>query len=64
LKNVFNKNLVRVMLATGLAENFTQVVFHQPFVIQHVRSLITRLSNCETWNSWCIYITSTWNQFV
>jgi len=26
------------MLATGLAENLTQVVFHQPFVIQHVRT--------------------------
>ena len=26
------------VLATGLAENLTQVVFHQPFVIQHVRT--------------------------
>jgi len=33
------------VLAAGLAENLTQVVFHQPFVIQHVR---TRLLSCET----------------
>jgi len=32
--------------AAGLAENLTQqVVFHQPFVIQHVRT-----RSCETWN--------------
>ena len=35
------------VLAAGLAENLTQVVFRQPFVIQHVR---TRLLSCETWN--------------
>ena len=35
------------VLAAGLAENLTQVVFRQPFVIQHVR---TRLLRCETWN--------------
>jgi len=26
------------VLAAGLAENLTQVVFRQPFVIQHVRT--------------------------
>jgi len=31
LKSVF-------LLATGLAKNLTQVVFRQPFVIQHVRT--------------------------
>jgi len=41
------------VLATGLANNLTQVVFRQPFVIQHVR---TRLLDCETWNFWCFYI--------
>jgi len=35
------------VLAAGLAENLTQVVFRQPFVIQHVR---TRFLNCEAWN--------------
>jgi len=35
------------VLAAGLAENLTQVVFRQPFVIQHVR---TPLLNCERWN--------------
>jgi len=35
------------VLAAGQAENLTQVVFRQPFVIQHVR---TRLLSCETWN--------------
>jgi len=33
------------VLATGLAENLTQLVFREPFVIQHVR---TRSLNCET----------------
>jgi len=33
------------VLAAGLAENLTQIVFRQPFVIQHVR---TRLLSCET----------------
>jgi len=33
------------VLAAGLAENLTQVVFRQPFVIQNVR---TRLLSCET----------------
>jgi len=33
------------VLATGLVENLTQVVFRQPFVIQHVR---TRSLSCET----------------
>jgi len=33
------------VLPAGLAENLTQVVFRQPFVIQHVR---TRLIRCET----------------
>jgi len=33
--------------APGLAENLTQVVFRQPFVIQHVRA---RFLSCETWN--------------
>ena len=49
--------------AMGVADNFTQVVFHQPFVIQHVR---TRLLICETWISWCspFIFSSTWNQFV
>ena len=36
---------IRFVLAAGLAENLTQVVFRQPFVIQHVR---TRLLSCET----------------
>jgi len=35
------------VLAAGLAEILIQVVFRQPFVIQHVR---TRLLSCETWN--------------
>jgi len=35
------------VLAAGPAENLTQVVFRQPFVIQHVR---TRLLSCEMWN--------------
>jgi len=35
------------VLAAGLSENLTQVVFRQPFVIQHVR---TRFLSCETWN--------------
>jgi len=35
------------VLAAGLAENLTQVVFRQPFVIQHVRA---RFLSCETWN--------------
>jgi len=34
----------RFVLATGLAENLTRVVFRQPFVTEHVR---TRSSNCE-----------------
>jgi len=33
------------VLAAGLAENLIQVVFRQPFVIQHVR---TRLLSCKT----------------
>jgi len=33
------------VLAAGLAENLTQVVFRQPFVIQHVS---TRFLCCET----------------
>jgi len=32
------------VLAAGLADNLTKVVFRQPFVIQHVR---TRLLSCE-----------------
>ena len=41
------------VVATGLAENLTQVVFRQPFVIQHAR---TRLLGCETWNFlFCIF---------
>jgi len=35
------------VLAARLAENLTQVVFRQSFVIQHARS---RLLSCETWN--------------
>jgi len=35
------------VLAAGLAENLTQVVFRQPFVIQHVR---TRFLSCDTQN--------------
>jgi len=50
------------VLATGLADNMTQVIFRQPFVIQQVR---TRLLNSETWNFWDIFIFSlTWNQLV
>jgi len=33
------------VLAAGLADNLTHVVFRQPFVIQHVR---TRFLSCET----------------
>jgi len=33
------------VLAAGLAENLTQVVFRQTFVIQHVR---TQFLSCET----------------
>jgi len=33
------------VLPAGLVENLTQVVFRQPFVIQHVR---TRFLSCET----------------
>jgi len=33
------------VLAAGLPENLTQVVFRQPFVIEHVR---TRFLSCET----------------
>jgi len=36
---------IRFVLAAGLAENLTQVVFRESFVIQHVR---TRLLGCET----------------
>jgi len=36
---------ISFVLPAGLAENLTQVVFRQPFVIQHVR---TRLLSCET----------------
>jgi len=36
-----------LVLAAGLAENLTQVVFRQPFVIQHVR---TRFQSCKTEN--------------
>jgi len=54
----------RFMLATGLGENLTQVVFRQPFVIQHVR---TRSLNCENWNFSCfdVFVSSSkWNQCV
>jgi len=44
---------IKNWFAPGLAENLTQMVFRQPFVIQHVR---TRSLNCETWNFWCFYI--------
>jgi len=33
------------VLATGMAENLTQVVFRQPFVVQHARP---RSLNCKT----------------
>jgi len=33
------------VLAAGLAEKLTQVIFRQPFVIQYVR---TRFVSCET----------------
>jgi len=33
------------VLTAGLAENLTQVIFRQPFVIQHVT---TRLLRCKT----------------
>jgi len=35
------------VLAAGLAEKLTQVVFRQPFVIQHVT---TRFLSCKTQN--------------
>jgi len=42
----FETSLIKIwfVVAAGLAENLTQVVFRQPFVIQHVR---TRLLSCE-----------------
>jgi len=40
------------VLPAVLAENLTQVVFRQPFVIQHAR---TRLLSCETWNFLFLY---------
>jgi len=40
------------VLAAGLAENLTQVVFRQPSVIQHVR---TRFLSCETWIFYFFY---------
>jgi len=40
-----SSNKIWFVLAAGLVENLTQVVFRQPFVIQHVR---TRLLSCET----------------
>ena len=50
------------VLAAGLAESLTQVVFRQPFVIQHVR---TRFVSCETWNFLlCIFFSSPYNQLV
>ena len=50
------------VLAAGLAENLTQVVFRQPPVIQHVR---TRFLSCETWNFLFFYIfSSPYNQLV
>ena len=50
------------VLAAGLAESLTQVVFRQPFVIQHVR---TRLLSCETWNFlFFFYFSSPYNQLV
>ena len=54
--------IIWFVLATGLADNMTQVIFRQPFVIQQVR---TRLLNSETWNFRDIFIFSlTWNQLV
>jgi len=41
------------VLATALAENLTQMIFHQCLVIQHVR---TRSLNCDTRNFWCFNI--------
>jgi len=42
----FETSLIKIwfVVAAGLAENLTQVVFRQPFVIQHVR---TRFISCE-----------------
>jgi len=40
------------VLAAGLAENLTQVVFRQPFVIQHVR---TRLQVAKSEISYFLY---------
>ena len=37
--------IIWFVLAAGLADNLTQVVFRQPFVIQHDR---TRFLSCET----------------
>jgi len=49
------------VLPAGLAENLAQVVFHQPFVIQHVR---TRLLSCKTWNFVFFIFPSPYNQLV
>ena len=50
------------VLAAELAENLTQVVFRQPFVIQHV---IIRFLSCETWNFlFFIFFLSPYNQLV
>jgi len=58
------------VLATGRAENLNQVVFRQPFVIQHVRTqslncfyiLINMKSICDIWcycfSLCCIRVTS------
>jgi len=49
------------VLAAGLADNLTKVVFRQPFVIQHVR---TRLLSCEMWNFLFFLFSSLYTQLV
>jgi len=41
------------LLATGLAENCTHMVFHQPFVVQCVRTWLLTWGN---WSFWCFYV--------
>ena len=49
------------VLPAGLAENLTQVIFRQPFVIQHAR---TRLLSCETRNFSFYIFSSPYHQLV
>jgi len=50
------------VLPAGLVENLTQVVFRQPFVIQHILNTITKLQNVK-FLILCIF-SSLYNQLV